>query len=143
VVTPRNAQRIKVPSGYRRALLDRFRGRAAQVADILRALLFALCTGAIYFIIDKNYIHLGWHLLPLASFGLAIATLVWSWELQKRKALERVNKLRDEDYKAYREYEKQVAGTWYLKNANIDYRICYGLITLGALTEVAILFRSD
>lgn len=83
--------------------------RSEHAANFLRTLLFALAGTSLGFVLNKHYGGtLGFHLISLTFFSLTIATVVWSWEVQKSKSIERFKTLRDKGYPAYKMLEKEL-----------------------------------
>ena len=125
---------------HRWQLAELYLKRGEHSANYPRALLFALSGGSVGFIASQNYSGpVGYHALPIVAFVVAIALLVWSWEVQKRKSIERFKKLRDEGYSAYRDQEEFYSR--HLRNYIID-RWAYAFIFLGFVAEFGHLFTS-
>ena len=129
-------RRGRVSASYRWKLVENFRARANQSANIARSFIFALNTGGVYFVATRHYDAPGYHLFSLAAFALAIAAVIWSWDVQKRKATERLVALRDKGYGEYLKLEKKYRRSIWDKNYIID-RIAYGLTGIGFVIELA------
>lgn len=90
-------------------LAEFYLSRSQAAANFLRALLFALASASLGFVLSRHYNSLsGPHLISLTFFALAIATIAWSWEVQKSKSLDRFKTLRDKGYQDYQELENQL-----------------------------------
>lgn len=114
-----------------------FLRRADEAANYLRTLLFAASGGfAIYLLPQLKAGDPGgalWgRVLATASTAVAIFLLVYSWQLQKRKARERFDYLRDGNYDAYILYNKPV-----LKNSSVDW-FAFLFLAVAFLIEVLV-----
>jgi hypothetical protein len=110
--------------------------RSEAAANYLRALLFALASASFGFVLSKHYDRLyGPHLFPLILLALAICTIAWSWEVQKRKSLERFKTLRDNGFQDYKELEERLERQ--RRNWLID-RFTFGFLAFGIVAEVLI-----
>ncbi len=128
-----------VPDSYKWQLVEAFRLRSQQAADYLRALLFAMSAGAIAFIANQS--KLGWlQGVAILLFAFGIASLVYSWDVQKAKSIERMKKIRDEGYESYIKYEKEMERPNPRANYLVD-RLAYCFITAGAVVEFVALFK--
>ena len=125
-----------VSQKYRWELIEAFRSRANQSANIVRSFVFALNSGGIYFVANKYFDAPSYHLFSVAAFAAAIAVVIWSWDVQKRKATERLVTLRDNGYAEYLKLEGKYRRSIWDKNYIID-RIAYCLTALGFIIELA------
>ena len=128
-----------VPDEYRGQLVETFRLRSQQAADYLRALLFALSAGAIAFIANEPELEVV-PAIAIFLFACAIAALVYSWDVQKSKSIERMKKLRDEGYDAYIQYEEKIEQDSWRSNYFVD-RFAYIFILAGAALEFVWLLK--
>lgn len=117
-------------------LLLLLRRRADESGSTLRALLILLATASLAYVMEKDPTTTSNQLsLPVLSFALAIATLVWSWNLQKDKSIKRMLKLRDEGYQAFLAGEKKNKFN-FMKHNNIWDNTSFFFIAFGAVSEI-------
>jgi hypothetical protein len=118
---------------HRWELTEFYLRRSENAANLLRAMLFALSGGAIGFVANQNYAKpTGFHAFSIVAFAIAIGMIVFSWHVQKGKAIERFKKLRDEGYTAFRQQEEYYAR--HRRNYVIDLCAC-AFIIIGFLIE--------
>lgn len=130
--------RDRWPESYRWALVENFRKRSDESANLLRALLILISGSSVGFLLNKHYDQMpNLHGISMLFFGLSIGATIWSWDLQKFKSIERLKALRDIGYDAYMEREKYFATT--LRNSFVD-ALTYFLIWSGVLTEIVLAF---
>ena len=111
--------------------------RSEHSANFLRTLLFALSGGAIAFIANKAMSDNAWpHSVSILFFAISIATLAWSWEVQKSKSISRFKKLRDEGFDSYLKQEKTYETK--CRNYIID-RFAFALIIIGFCIEYVLI----
>jgi hypothetical protein len=127
----------KMPESYVWQLAEYFRQRSDQSSNFLRALLLAITSGSLLFLISKHYDdpNLNLHWVSIALLLCAIVLLIWSWDRQKTKSIGRLIKLRDEGYRGYLKYEDWISESY--RNETID-RFAYAAIASGVATEILI-----
>jgi hypothetical protein len=114
-------------------LAKQFLDRADLAANIVRGFLFSAATAGIGFIAyERHGTTLRSHLLPLILLGLSAAFVFVSWDIQKKKAINRFKALRD----GKPHYDTKPS-PWLLKNYILD-RGAAVLIALGVILEIAI-----
>ena len=110
--------------------------RSEASANYIRALLFALASASLGFVLNRHYDNLyGPHLISLIFFSLAIGTVAWSWDVQKRKSIERFKTLRDMEYEDY--IRQEACFERRMRNYVID-RFAFGFVIIGIFAEVLI-----
>jgi hypothetical protein len=110
--------------------------RADDAANYLRALMFTLAGAAIAYLTTelKGNLNCG-YLIALILFAIAIALIVVSWDIQKKKAGQRFEALRDFGFARYQEVNAEIAKSIFFKNYVLD-RSAYILILIGFVISV-------
>jgi hypothetical protein len=87
--------------------------RANESTNYLRTLMFVAAAGLVFFVLPEiraalpRNVFLA-HMAALALSIVVICLLFYSWHIQRMKARERFNYLRDGNYEAYLQYDKAV-----------------------------------
>src|SRR5690348_2008144 len=99
-IDPKTRSRIeKYPDSYKWLLVESFRRRSDESANYLRALLITISTAAAGFLFNKySEAKPNWHHLSILLLIGAIGMIVWSWDRQKTKSIQRLLTLRESDY---------------------------------------------
>jgi hypothetical protein len=93
---------------HRWELCKAFLERADKAGETLRALLFAAGGAGIGFSLHQAANGGSkWNVLGAVIFAISIAIVYWSWDLQKRKAVQRFELVRDKSVSAYLAWEKK------------------------------------
>ena len=103
--------------------------RADEAGTALRALIFSANLAAIGFV----FAHSGAtraHLASLLSFGFAALLTLYSWDMQKRKAITRFESLRNGNLEAYLAQDNR-------RNYSID-RLAAFFLVVGIAIEFAV-----
>jgi hypothetical protein len=112
---------------HRRELALAYMRRADESATVLRTVLLTVCSAAIGFIFYQRAATLTPHLPSLFIFGVAAGTILWSWDLQKDKSIERFKALRSKQLDAFFDQDSR-------SNQRLD-RIAALLVLSGAVAE--------
>jgi hypothetical protein len=136
-IEPDKLNRIeKYPDSYKWQLVESFRRRSDESANYLRALLITISTAAAGYLFNKySDAKPNWHHLSILLLIVAIGMIVWSWDRQKTKSIQRLLALRDGDYEGYLRLEAKFAAT--KRNEDLD-RISYALIAAAVLVEAVL-----
>ena len=127
----------------RERLLLAYQERSAVAANYLRTLLFTLAGAAAGFVASRTLAS-GFLLdyVAVFLFGIALAVLVYSWDLQKGKSIDRVKKLR-QSLIDFDKYQDEIDSKWYRCNYIVD-RLAAMSIGLGFIAEfIAIACRAN
>jgi len=117
--------------------------RANESTNYLRTLMFVAAGALVFFVLPELRAALPravllWHMVALALSILAICMLFYSWHIQRVKARERFNYLRDGNYEAYLQYDKAVETISAKRDSRID---LVAFLTLLAAFAVEIVAR--
>jgi len=121
----------------RRQLFDRYSKRSDEAANFLRTALFALATVAGGALVNKFYEGpFNAHYISILFFVLAIGLIVYSWDFQKRKSLQRIGELEQDNWqKSFSALQVKISAS--KKNQTID-RWAAGMIIAGFAAEFVI-----
>jgi hypothetical protein len=118
------------------------RKRADDAANYLRALLFALSSGGAGYVVTQIDMSLSCfvivgHTSTFAFLALALGVLIFSWQEQKRKSIERFKWLLDSKniISNYPAFDNSLTKKWFHKNFILDW-IALGFIVIGSTVEV-------
>jgi DMSO/TMAO reductase YedYZ heme-binding membrane subunit len=129
-------QRTKLDESYLWPLALSYLKRADDAANYLRALLFTLSSAAIaYLVIELKDKLICGYAVALISFALAIALIVISWDVQKKKAGRRFEALRDFGYSNYLQVNDEIRKSAFIKNHVLD-RSAYIVILFGIVVAI-------
>jgi len=112
---------------HRRELALAYMQRADESATVLRTVLFTVCSAAVGFIFYQRAANLAPHVPSLLIFGFAAGIILWSWDLQKDKSIERFKALRGKQLDAFFDQDSR-------SNQCLD-RIAASLVLIGAVAE--------
>ena len=120
--------------------------RANESTNYLRMLMFAAASGLIFFVLPEirtaiPRIALLAHLAATALSGIAICVLFYSWHIQRMKARERFNYLRDGNYDAYLQYDKAVETISSKRDSRIDF-VAFVLLLAAFAVEIAARYQA-
>jgi len=116
-------------------LLLVYQERSAVAANYLRTLLFTLASAAAGFVATRTLASGSLlHYISILLFGVALAVLVYSWDLQKEKSIERVKRLRN-NMAEFDDYQEEVERNWCRCNYIVD-RIASVFVGLGIIVEL-------
>jgi hypothetical protein len=116
-------------SASRKELALAYLARADEAGTAFRALIFGASLAAIGFV----FAHSGAtrsHLASLLSFGFAALLILYSWDMQKNKALTRFTSLQTGDLDAYLAQDSR-------RNYSVD-RLAAFFLALGIAIEFAV-----
>ena len=132
----KETQRSELKEEYLWPLALSYLKRADDAANYLRALLFTLSGAAIAFLVTelKDKLICG-YLVALISFAAAIALIVISWDIQKAKAGQRFEALRDYGFARYLRLNDRIRDSAFLKNYVFD-RLTYFLVLIGFIAAL-------
>jgi hypothetical protein len=100
--------------------------RAEESTNYLRILMFVAAGGLVLFTLPEMKpalprAALAAHVAALLLAALAICLLFYGWHVQRAKARERFNYLRDGDYDAYVQYDKAVETISAKRDSRLDF----------------------
>jgi hypothetical protein len=131
---------------HRWELCKAFLERADKAGETLRVLLFTTDGAGIGFSLHQaTNDGSKWHILAAVFFAISIVVVYWSWDLQKRKAVQRFQLVRDKGISAYLawEHEETIEGVQqeYESNKSMD-SIAAVILGLAVIFEGILAFVS-
>ena len=122
-----NIQKIKLTEDQQISVALHHMSRADDSANQLRSLLFGLCVLSVGFLVADEASQNRFTLLALAFLTIALGLLVWSWNLQKEKAIRRRNKAIS--------HGKLIHQPKMIRNQTVD-AFAFGLIAIGFVSGI-------
>jgi hypothetical protein len=116
-------------SANRKEFALAYLARADEAGTAVRALVFSANLAAIGFVVAHSGATRA-HLASLLSFGFAALLTLYSWDLQKRKAIMRFQSLRNGDLDTYLAQD-------YRHNSSVD-RLAALFLAVGVAIEFAV-----
>lgn len=120
--------------------------RVNESTNHLRTLMFIAAGGLIFFVLPEvrasiPRIALWGHLAATALSALAICILFYSWHIQRVKARERFNYLRDGNYDSYLQYDKSVETISSKRDSRIDF-MTFVILLAAFLVELVARYQA-
>jgi hypothetical protein len=120
--------------------------RANESTNYLRTLMFVAATGLVFFVLPEIRAALPrgvllWHMAALALSIVAVCMLFYAWHIQRVKARERFNYLRDGNYQAYLQYDKAVETISSKRDSRMD-TLAFLVLLAAFIVEIAARYQA-